>query len=108
MSQPDKRRLGGGIQTEATDVGKVVGEQGYLSWLKQVARRRLTAFGLVRRNKHSREMDPSSEAEASSTVDGDKEEHNGNNFKVSIIKWGQAALHFLWQNTYLKGKMKSY
>lgn len=89
-----------------TDAGKVVGEQGYLSWVKQVARRWLTAFGLVQRTKHSREMAPSREAEASSTLD--KEEHNGNNFKVSIIKWGQAALHFLWQNMHLKGKMKSH
>lgn len=51
-------------------------------------------------------MDPASKTGASSMVAGYREEHNGNNFEVFIIKLGQAALHFLWQNTYLKGKMK--
>lgn len=44
--------MGGGSQAEGIDMGKAAGEQGYLSWLKQVTKRPLKAFGLVQWAKH--------------------------------------------------------
>lgn len=61
-------------------------EQGSLSWLKQVARRLLTAFGLIQWAEHGRERDPSSRLGLLPWWIVTGEKHNGNNFKVSIIK----------------------
>lgn len=67
-------------------MGQTVGEQGNLSWLNQVARRLLTASGLVQWAKLvKRQIYRKPGAPYMAEEDREKE-HSGNNFKVSIIK----------------------